>query len=103
MTKLSELREMERAASPGEWRHGIAGSENIVTYNGDDITGIARAETDDAALIVAMRNNFAALLDCVEAADSWYAFVSGTDEISGHAIIYRATRKALDALAKVLP
>jgi uncharacterized alpha-E superfamily protein len=75
MTIIDELRELERKATQGEWRVNYFASHRVVadTPNPGFVSSIASTDEsvradEDAALIIAMRNNLSALLRCVEAA-----------------------------------
>ena len=37
----------------GEWQLGIAGNCNVVSFDGDDVVGVARCEEHNARLIAA--------------------------------------------------
>lgn len=66
-TLLSKLSDLERAATPGPWLNRSDCSE----VTNDKTFAYYVPSGEDAALIAAMRNNFAALLKIAEAAVEW--------------------------------
>jgi hypothetical protein len=48
-----KLRDLAAAATPGPWQEGMAGTSNVVHFDGDDITGVASARPHNAAFIAA--------------------------------------------------
>ncbi len=79
MTNTTKLRELERAATPGEWTYHdngfdggiclkIQAHEKSVSYifGGEPCEGRIEPDDPDAALVVAMRNALPEMLDEVE-------------------------------------
>jgi hypothetical protein len=62
MTDLDELDRLLAAATPGPWQHGIAGTCNLVHFDGDDIRGVDPNRGPNLNLIAALRNNAADLI-----------------------------------------
>ena len=60
----AKLRALCEAARDGEWQLGIAGNCNVVSFDGDDIVGVAVVPNErNAALIVAAHQAVPELLD----------------------------------------
>ena len=76
MPKISELRALLAKATPGPWQPcpvtddlGITSVQMIQSYTNEPLENAMLYAPQDAALIVAMRNSYEALLDVAEAAE----------------------------------